>query len=366
MKTSSDSKPAEWSGESALLLGRYMVVTRAVERFWLDWRTIMETAGRELEAAGMIWHAASNEHDRWGLLQVAKPHWPKPFQNGIHYEVWIDHLKVAKTAAALLYLDIEDGTLDTKDKEVIAEAVKRVLLPYEVAGVLQRETGCRLPYGPTCRLFEQSIPLAGITSMSLAQAFRRIAPISALVDKAAFVRQGRPIWRTDFLPGDPKPKLTFSWPHGYPSDGGQSLQEGGGCLGNGSVRIDGTQKGNHNEANGRPTHIMTLDCTNAFANGEEVYLSCVLRASEPGKLWFLGEGHKVLPDGKLEFPPLLEAPHWHEIPVSAKPDWQHVGYRARVNSPADYSFAEGGAYVYLQTQTKESNLTISSIEIGRC
>lgn len=341
-----------WSEEARMVLLNYGVLEHAVNRFWQEWRTVLEGTKTELEQDGFLAETEGSVSECWGMLQVARPHWPKPFQRAVHFEVWLNR-EWAQKGLVPLYLDIEDACPERDD---VIEALSRTLMPYEKAGLLVAQTGCKIPPNRTYRLFEQSLALNDLSSGVLTAAVKRLGGISAAIDQAIFVRRGEPIWTTHFLPGEPLPKLQYG-----PGVGGQHITHDQGYLGSGVLHVDGSMEGNHNVVDGNPTHIMMLDHTTAIRPGEEIYMSCLVKAPHGGRLWFHGEERIVLTDGKQKWPCLC---NWHEITVPARASWQHVACRITANASEDFDFSKHGAHLYLRTQTEDSDFRIAAVEIG--
>jgi len=290
------------------------------------------------------------------MIQVSKPDWPKPFQNGIHFEIWADRANMIRHKGMMLFLDIEDAT---DGKEDVIEAMWRILMPYEKAGLLWKSIGCKMRPQKTWRFFEEVLPLChSLCSRDLSNALQKLASISWAIDQALFVKGGKPVWRTDFLPGQSVPNLKWK---GAP--GGQVLADGAGLLGSTCIQIDGAHVGNYNEWEGCKTDIMILGNTKVIQNGDELYVSVVVRTAKNSRLWFFGEGRRDLPDGKRAFPPLCD---WTQVCVPQGSGWQHVGCRVRTKSPSDYDFSRDGTHLYLRTQTDDPLFSIGAIEIGRC
>lgn len=358
MQNRSEKVTQELSPESRLFMSGYGVLEAAERRFWDEYRNILEAVACELREKGYLASVSGGGADLHGLLQVSLPGWPVPMSNAVHFEINLDQGWLRRSQMAV-GLDVEDGVQGTQDKQAVISCLERILRPYEQAGQLLCASGCTLIPKSKWRVIERFAPIADLSVPSLVDVVTRLCNVSSVVDEAIFIGNGRPLWRTDFLSSDPRPKLSFSG-----KKGGQKFGHGCGRMGTDCVMIDGTVEGNHDKADDYPTHIMAIEHTKAVENGQEVYFSCVLRTEKPARLWFFGDGSYETPDRKKEWPPLFEPPHWLEVSVPGRPDWQHVGLRVRVRNPEDYSFSKQGVHLYLRTQTDDHNLLITSIEVG--
>jgi hypothetical protein len=349
------------SPQSEKFASGYSVLDAAEKRFWDEWRAMLEAVAGEMRKYGLVTRVLVDRDKCWGIFQTAFPHWPRPFGAGVHFELNLDRGLLSRRKIGVA-LDVEDSV---PEKKAVLDCLERVLSPYERNGLLAKETGCQIISDSSWRILDKVVPLAGVSSEKLVDGLQPLTSVAPLVDEALFVKNGNPLWRTDFFGDDLKPRLRFN-PGGGASEGGQKFQPDGGLMGSPSVVVNGTMKGNHHDADGRPTHIMVLTNTRDIHNGDEIYLSCVLHTKVGGRLWFYGEGHLDLPDGKRQFPQTFDNPSWVETKVPGKPTWQHVGCRARVRAPEDYDFGKQGAHLFLRTQTEDTDFLINGIEIGHC
>lgn len=349
-----------FSRESQTLISRYGVIEKAEKTLWEDYRKILDSVAEQVDSTRFVARVHVDPQGAWGTLQIAMPHWPKPYWNGVHFEVNLDRQWVLRDRLPI-GLDVEDSV---PRKHTVIGCLSRILERYENSGLLLQGANVTLIPNTSWRIFEGTVPLATLSAGQLHGLLHRLCTLAPLVDEGLFVGDGQSLWRTDFFAsgGDGRPQLTFQG-----SEGGQEFQPSGGCMGSPALQVNGRRKGNHDVVDGKPTHIMVLTKTHEIHKGDELYLSCVVKSRSGCRLWFYGEGHCDLPDGTRRFPPLLHGGPWLLMDVpGGSSDWQHVGIRAKVEDHQDYSFATQGAYVFLRTQTDDTELCFNSIEFGRC
>jgi hypothetical protein len=316
-------------------------------------REILTAVGDAMRDEGYIDRIYMNRDGLWGHLQLWLPDWPQPACSAIHFEVGFDRQDLSDDRM-FIALDVEDSV---PDKQAVIDCIQRLLKPYQFTDLLLRSTGTRFVSDSAWHVLHLFSPLTAVSSQELASACRRLRPITVSVDEALFVCRGVPLWRTDFFTSDPQP--TLSWGD---NAGGQRVQRRHGLMDSPSLLVDGSAPGNHDPADGCPAHIAKLTFTHEIKNGNEIYLSCVLKTTKGGRLWFIGD----VPSEKHGVVALFDSPHWLEIPVTGMPTWQHIGFKARVRTPDDIDFAAVGAAIYIRTQTDDPEFLFNSIEFGRC
>jgi hypothetical protein len=348
-----------FSTEAQILISRYGIIEKAEKALWEDLRKILDSVAQNVDPTRFVARVNVDSQGRWGILQIAKPSWPKPYWSGVHFEVNLDQQWIVRNRLPM-GLDVEDSV---PRKHAVIGCLSRILETYENSGLLVQGANAVLIPNTSWRVFEGAVRLSSVSAAQLSETLHRICTLAPLVDEALFIRDGQSLWRTDFFPsaGDGWPQLLFNG-----SEGGQEFRPSGGCIDSPTLRVNGGRKGNHEVVDGKPTHIMLLTKTHEIRNGDELYLSCVVRSTSGCRLWFYGEGHYDLPDGTRRFPPLLHGGPWLSMDVPGRPDWQHVGIRAKVEEHRDDDFTTQGAYVFLRTQTDDADLRFNSIEFGRC
>lgn len=353
------------------------------EKLWILRQRVLRDAERSFfhSLSGMIHDVAERfqatgwkPHVADGCFQIYRPHW----QAGTHYEFLVNEKRVLSRRAHV-GLHVEKNTPHYRD---VATRLFRCLEPHEPQLLKKYKSmshGFRMPSWSAALLesdyiyvLNGSIDLVHLTSDQMGDALEALIRTESFVEEALFLSNNQSLWRTDFFPDNPLPHL--EWGEKKMS-GGQRFQGNDGRLGGPSLRIDGTQEGNYDlKGKMQPddydpvgkgaVNIMRLgrplECE--ICNGDRLYLSCVVKTTEGGRLWFDGQGQPVCALFDVPGPP-----NWNHLDVPAKGQWQHLAIPlAPVCRHSDYDFARQGAHVFLISQTTDPNFVFSSIEIGRC
>jgi hypothetical protein len=347
--------PEGFSESTRHWIGMQDVVAAAKERFRREWARILREAEGVLRREGWASRLQSNPSE---MLQVFRPNWPGGLC-GIHYEAQCNDY-FCEQGFVDLSLHIEHEVLD---QSAVCDRIRRLLSPYRQA--LLSSCSASLPDEPLHDILKGKLPLSDVTSERIVEVINSMAATETFVDEAMFLADKTPIWRTDFFPGDPQPQLDIYIVDGRHGKGGQELRPSGGCLDTRSVVINGTAPTNYHAADGSPTNIMLLTHTKDVDVRKDFYLSCIVRTTSGGRLWLYGEGYDKQPDGKQEWPALLD-PAWTPVPVEGKSGWQHIGWQGHTDKAAKYDFAGQGATFYLRAQIDDSSFALNSIEFGHC
>lgn len=362
----------QFSEEEKLWISRQGLLQDTERSFSRTLKSILHEVGQRFQSTG--WKA--NLSDR--CLQIYRHHWQEDWE-GIHYETYLNTERLLD-GQLHVGLHVEKNTPAYR---AVAPCLAGYLQPHEERllkkyksvshGFHVPSTALHAPERDQVHVLEGSIGLVRLTSDRLYDALERLTHTASFVEEALFVGDGVNLWRTDFCTDRPRPNLEWGKER---ASGGQSYRMEGGRLAGPSLHINGTCGGNYDltkkkqpddydPSNKGPVNIMRLvdagDCE--IQNGDQLYLSCVVNTQVGGRLWFDGHGHPAQGSALLDVPC---KPNWIPIDVPGKPIWQHLGIPlAPVCKHRNYDFAKQGAKIFLISQTKDPEFSISSIEIGR-
>ena len=336
-----------FSDHTKLLIQRWNLLEAAETLLWEEWRRLLEETAILLRRSSWLTRVYSSPADRKGHLRAHRPSWPDRSDLRIHLQAGIDADRLRR---GLAYLELHvEG--DAPERALVVTTLQRLLEPYQASGALLRECDCTLPRRSKRRLLRATRTLPEATAQSLADGLERLGRMAPFVDEAVFLADKQPLWRTDFLPGDPEPQLRYR-----DSEGGQTIALEPGRLGTPCLQVNGQQR-NYQGDLGVGNLALLTDLRGVSA-GEQVYLSCNLLVHEPVCIFLYGEVRGY------DFPPaFVEASPSAQL--ASSDEWQHVGLSARVVEEEGYSFQDEGLNVYLITRTDDAGLLIDGIEIGR-
>ena len=356
-----------WSDEAKLMIERRSVLMPALEAFFADWSGMLRDVHVFFSQRHSIARIVGDPAEFFQFFQLRRSRWPEPW-GAVHYEV-LCNIEFLRRGIVGLSLRIEG---DTPKQADVCARIRSLLPPYESQlHSLLAKYSPKFPKLPVQDILNAQLPLGQATPKAICEAVEAMMQTETFVDEALFAGHGETIWRTDFFADRPRPRLRWG---SEEKTGGQTFQSKHGRLGGPALRIDGTKEGNYDltgkkqpddydPAGKGAVNIMRLaragECK--ISNGDQLYLSCVVKTTEGGRLWLDGQGQPVC--ALLDVP---GPPNWIPLDVPRQPDWQHVSIpMAPVCRHSAYDFAQKGAHVFLISQTRDPNFLFSSIEIGR-
>ena len=352
LKTNTD---VAFSRQAKLFATRYRLIALAETHFWDEWRCVLEAVGLEWRKRGYLTYVESSSEGRWGFLQIACAHWPKPFYSSIHFEVSCNRDMVLHEEMAQVTLEVEK---DIQDKEKLIRHLQGIMEPYESSKLLVQTTGCVIVPNSGWRVILGKLPLNDLSSKKIIDAINIMMPVETFVDEALFTFPGKTIWRTSFFDNEPKAEIRWSqWNEcGATSEiGGWEQQSWGGRLDSPCLRCNGG-KNNHRHGN----NILWLKSSDGylfhnFTHGQKVYACAVVHAPRGGQLSFYIETTK---EGG-----------WRDVfnvtkDILPLDSWQLVSCEGQIISPSDYDCTNQGLACFVIVKAPECGLKIDSIEIG--
>jgi hypothetical protein len=334
----------QFSEATKMWLEKQGVLRTAEDRFFYEWVRILRSAERRLKRKGWGIRLFG---DRSEFMQVYRPYWPSGL-GGVHYqpgawEWW------RRQGIFFLGLAIEG---ETPKQQAVCARIRKLLRQYQEE--IWSITGCSIRDEPGHEILFSSLPLADLTADNLCEGIENMAQTESFVDEALFLADRESVWRTGFLPGDPKPSINWPWePKPGPEEGGWQFSADGGRFDSPCLKCYG---GKSNYWEGK--NILRLNVNGPlyqFVNGQPVYGSAVLHASEGGWLQFYAEGHH---EGKYfcAFDGSRD--------LKAADRWQLVSWEGAVSNPENYDFAKQGLSAFVMVKAPDTGLKIDAIEIG--
>lgn len=329
-------------------LTNYQEVWAAEDRFWREWRSMLDRVVEALtrQTAGTRWSCLREGE----LLKLYKTTWPTPQINSVHLELDPRHNDAWKHAQLLLALDVEPEALPSR--AAVSAKLRELLLRYKPW--LEPGTGCRVCEHDEWRVLRRVARLDEVSVSGLADSLKALLPVGLLVDEALAIGGKTPLWRTDFGAADPAPQLKRD---GDP--GGNSLEPMVGLFGSPAWMVDGTKS--NSSGWDPPRNRALLTTTNALARGDSFYASIIVRTRASARLSLFGVGYPIAEKPGKQTDDCMDI----FIELRGDAEYQHVCIEGQIRAHEGYDPTKDPLHVYLFVLTKDTELAINSIELGK-
>jgi len=336
--------PQEFSPIVKDWLANQDVLLAAEDRFRGEWGDILRRVAGRLAERGFTTVLTGEPPEE---VKALRPGWPGGVC-GVHYEARA-FPEQRRRGIVDLSLHVEQ---DLDNQEQVCNGLRQLL----------RRHGARVPEAcaaatpdePREDILKGSLPIEGITSGRLLEAIARLALTDSFVEEALFLADRQPLWRTDFLPGDPEVAIDVTF--------GQGTSERGGWeFGPHAGRFQGrgleARPGEHNFRNGTNILMLNRGLFHDFVNAQAVYGCATVAAGENTELTLCLQTDKSH-GWAIAFEQVRE--------VRQCESWQLVTWQGRIAGDEGHDFAEEGLYAYLIAGPVTRPLRIGSLAVGIC